>query len=65
MKDRDERVGEAFSFPMDQHCLLISISVMTLQDGIESRGEKNGEAGTCKMTSRPIKTSKPNHAPQE
>ena len=38
---------------------------MTLQDGIESRGEKNGEAGTCKMTSRPIKTSKPNHAPQE
>ena len=37
MKDRDQRVGEAFSFPMDLCCLLISISVMTLQEGIESR----------------------------
>ena len=42
MKDRDQRVGEAFSFPVDQCCLLISISVMTLQEGIESRKKEWG-----------------------
>lgn len=38
----DQRVGEAFSFPVDQCCLLISISVMTLQEGIESRKKEWG-----------------------
>lgn len=33
--------------------------------GYRIKKKKNGKAGACKMTSRPIKTSKPNHSPQE
>lgn len=37
MKDRDQSVGKASSLPLDQGCHLISISVMALEEGIESR----------------------------
>lgn len=63
MKDRDQSVGKASSLPLDQGCHLISISVMALEEGIESR-KKNEEACICKMTSRPIKTSKPKYPPR-
>lgn len=63
MKDRDQNVGEAFFLPTDQCYLLIFISVMTVEEGIKSR-KRMEEAGTSKMTFRPIKTSKPKYSPK-
>lgn len=63
MKDRDQKVGEALFHPTDQCYLLIFISVMTVEEGIKSR-KRMEEGDTSKMTSRPIKTSKPNYSPR-